>query len=861
MSDIVFDGFRKRDGSIVPFDSTKIQTALWKATWEIFRRETGIPKDLLPAVLARLATDVKEKAGKRIPTLEQVQDITLLVLNEAGHKEIARAYGDFRNARDKARKKIQVKAAKTSKGSVTDKNLLLVESGIDPVTSLWDRTKVVDRLKAKTTLDEHEICVIAKIVENRVIASGMTLLTSALIRELINTVLVERGHNTSLKAGEGVFVPNEYIESLLDTKCNENSNLANNNPEAVSLGISELVLKEWALDNIFTEDIKRAHLAGAIHLHDLGFPHRVYCSAHSIEFVKKYGLVSLGNLATESHPAKSASVLTGHLNTFLASMQANYAGALGLGYVNILYAPYLLHMTKKEYKQIAQELIFNGSQNAFSRGSSSIFLDFNIHATIPDNLGNVPVIGPGGKYLARVEGIQDPVPLTEVGLPTDNLMELQWQGKAVLREMLVNGEIKYDKTVEDKAQEEGVTVLRYRDYESEAMAFTEALLEVWAEGDKNGRIFPFPKCNFHVDQKTLTSPDHRYLYDKACQLSSKNGSTYFIFDRDAVTLAACCRLRTTIDDKRMLAHPELLSFCGFQNVTINIPQAAYRASKRKGQLLEETLKEIDNTMNLAMQAHLQKKSAIHKFMESTGPLYQVGKVWAHGRPYINLDKATYIIGIIGVNDAVKFITGKELHESTEAFDMGLKIIAHMYTKTKAFTEKYGLKITLEETPAESAARRLAKTDLALFPQEASAIIKGTKDTAFYTNSIHLSAEADVPLVERIRKQSMFHTMIESGAIIHAFVGEERPHWQAIAGLIERVYKETQSAQVVVSPEFTYCNLCQHQATGIKDKCPSCGCTDVDAMTRVVGYYSKVKNWNKSKSEGELPARQAGKYSV
>ena len=36
--------------------------------------------------------------------------------------------------------------------------------------------------------------------------------------------------------------------------------------------------------------------------------------------------------------------------------------------------------------------------------------------------------------------------------------------------------------------------------------------------------------------------------------------------------------------------------------------------------------------------------------------------------------------------------------------------------------------------------------------------------------------------------------------------------------------------------------------------------DVYHMTRVVGYYSRVHNWNKSKL-GELKDRQAGEYSV
>ena len=30
---------------------------------------------------------------------------------------------------------------------------------------------------------------------------------------------------------------------------------------------------------------------------------------------------------------------------------------------------------------------------------------------------------------------------------------------------------------------------------------------------------------------------------------------------------------------------------------------------------------------------------------------------------------------------------------------------------------------------------------------------------------------------------------------------------------------------------------------------------------MVGYFSKINNWNKSKRNGELPARQRGLYAV
>ena len=44
-------------------------------------------------------------------------------------------------------------------------------------------------------------------------------------------------------------------------------------------------------------------------------------------------------------------------------------------------------------------------------------------------------------------------------------------------------------------------------------------------------------------------------------------------------------------------------------------------------------------------------------------------------------------------------------------------------------------------------------------------------------------------------------------------------------------------------------------------CPECGSKEVVGETRVVGYFSKIQNWNKSKRYGELIARQRGMYKV
>jgi len=109
-------------------------------------------------------------------------------------------------------------------------------------------------------------------------------------------------------------------------------------------------------------------------------------------------------------------------------------------------------------------------------------------------------------------------------------------------------------------------------------------------------------------------------------------------------------------------------------------------------LFEEITKGID----LAIKAHLQKKEFIARLMSEPGlPLWEIGKPALDGRPYVDLKKATYIIGIIGLNECVEHMTGKQLHEDEDVFKLGLKIISVMYFKAKEAEKKLGIKFSIE----------------------------------------------------------------------------------------------------------------------------------------------------------------------
>lgn len=634
---------------------------------------------------------------------------------------------------------------------------LLVSAPIKGETSGWNRKRIVEALIREAQLNQEEAEDIAFAVERKVLSSGIRTININLLRELVDNELFERGYQAKLKKQEVIGMSTYNLSRLIFSNTKENSNIKSNNPEAVNLGIAETILKQFALKEIFSQDVADFHMKGMIHLHDLGYPVRAYCSAHSVEYLKKYGL-RLDNLSTASSPARYASTLTGHINTFLASMQAYYAGALGLTYVNIFYAPFLVGKTEKELKQEAQYLIFSCSQNAFSRGGQTLFIDFNVHLGVPEYLKNVPAIGTKGKYTGKT----------------------------------------------------------YGDYEKEAQAFLKAMMDVWREGDSDGKPFPFPKMNLHVDEKSFTDSKQRALLEYACKISSENGAPYFVYDRDKVNLSMCCRLRTNVTDKYVIEHPESMRFCGFQNVTVNLPQAAYRAGRIEKHNPDLVISEVMKTMDIAIKAHTEKKEFIKKLMEPGRPMAQVGKLAADGRPYIDLDQSSYIIGIIGLNECVKYITGKELHEDDETLKLGLKIIGAMYLKAKDLEKEGGLKVVLEETPAESTSLRLAKVDLKEYPESAN-YVRGdvSSGTVYYTNSVHLAADAPADITERIEKQGKFNSLIEAGCITHVFLGEQRPSPESIYSLVKKTWDNTSSAQIVISPEFTFCEDCHKVSAGYK----------------------------------------------
>jgi ribonucleoside-triphosphate reductase len=659
----------------------------------------------------------------------------------------------------------------------------------------WDRQRIVDALIRETYVDFDTAKEIAREVEDLIATSKIKMITAPLIRELVDTKLVERGLEQARKMHTRLGMPLYDVDQLILHPNKENANVPHG-PEATNLTLAERIKKEYALLSVFSQEIADAHMRGDIHLHDLGFIDRPYCSGQSLEYIKRFGL-SLPNSIAMAKPAKHPEVLLAHMVKFAAALQGHFAGAIGWDSINLFFAPYLEGMSDQELEQLAQMMIFEFSQQAVARGGQAIFTDLNLYWEIPKHFENVPAIGPGGEFTGKT----------------------------------------------------------YSDYLKESQRFAKALFDVYQEGDGSGRPFFFPKPLVHITEKFFQTPGHMDFLYHICDVASEKGNTYFVFDRgETAKISECCRLSFKLDqtDLEDAKQPWKMRYCALQNVTLNLPRIAYLAKGEDSKLFSK----IAEFVEMAVKAHLEKKLFIEKLLSlgEKGPLALLA-MDRDGSPYLRMHRASFLVGMVGLNELVQIHTGQEMHQSKQAFKFGLKVIAHMKLLVDKFSQRYGMRFVLEQTPAESTAYRFAKLDLKFHSPKSGHIVKGdiSKGEVYYTNSTYLNNSAVLNPIERVRQEGLFHPLIEAGSLTHIWLGEARPSKSSLANFVIKTFQLTQNDQIAFSPEFTTCNGCNRTSRGIRSSCAYCGSENVDGITRITGYFTKISSWNKGKL-GELRNR-------
>lgn len=427
------------------------------------------------------------------------------------------------------------------------------------------------------------------------------------------------------------------IDRYLDKKTweiAENSN-AHYSYGALKKHISDLVMEDYWLDRLYTEEIKEAHLSGDIHIHDLG-DLTLYCCGYSLRDILLKGVVGISNISS-AKPAKHFSSILAQIANLVTNYQNEIAGAVAFSSFDTLLAPFVKedNLTYEEVKQELQEFIWAINSNS-RMGSEPAFTNVTMDITPPRDLLEQSVIV-GGEFL--------------------------------------------DYT--------------YKDCQREMDLINRAFCEIMLEGDSTGasHAYPIPTYNIH-ERFDWDNPNNELLWEMA----GKYGTPYFanfinsdMKPEDARSM--CCRLRL---DKRELrkrggglfGSAEKTGSIGV--VTLNLPRMGYLAKDK-----EDLFRLIDKYMVIAKNSLEIKRVFIQKQLDrGLLPAFKeyVGTLRNHFHTIGLIGMNEMCVNFLG--KGIKSKEGKEL--SIEVLDFMRKRVADFQEETDNL---YNLEATPAESTA------------------------------------------------------------------------------------------------------------------------------------------------------------------
>ncbi len=374
----------------------------------------------------------------------------------------------------------------------------------------------------------------------------------------------------------------------------------------------------------------------------------------------------------------------------------------------------------------------------------------------------------------------------------------------------------------------GKFVGKYGDYKFECLKLFDALTNVYIQGDYNKKLFAFPKHEVKIKKEWLKEFEPSYL--KIMEEVVTMGTPYFL---------NMCPDWIPDPEKRKNANiwENYVTIGSLQSISLNLPRYAYMSNNE-----DDYFRILDEKMNLCKRILIKKWHLIEKRLKTGHLPLCGGKI--NGSPIFKLHDQNLSISFTGLNEAVKSLTGAELHESDSSYNFGKKILGYMVAKCNAMTKKDGYSFFLWEQPVESSSGRFAKLDLKHFPKQA--IPQSSGNSAYYTNSAHIRYDADIPLPKRIHLQADYHPIVSGGVITHIFLGEQKPDIYGLWELTKNICLNTNTAYFAYTTDFTYCPHCRKMFRGGTFTCPQCNSSKVKVYSQITGYYSEVNRYNAGK---------------
>lgn len=313
------------------------------------------------------------------------------------------------------------------------------------------------------------------------------------------------------------------------------------------------------------------------------------------------------------------------------------------------------------------------------------------------------------------------------------------------------------------------------DYIRTAQDLALAILETHRDISELKVPLPSPVPIIHITPHALAHPEQRQFLDSVCGLISSGNEVSIRCDSDSPLLPHAGDLLSPVG---LVAH----------RTTLNLPRAALRRRDETGLFAE-----LDRMVDRALQGHMQKRNFLQTLVgrEGSGPLGLLASS-RNGHPMVELPNATFVVGVLGLNECVLNVTGSQLHESPEATDLAEAILRHLRNQCDQWSEGLGTKVSLEPTHDSQVAAQFAMADVDVFDTQPAPSKNGIEPEQIprYTAGAATAETAPLTPIERVQLESRSHGYFHDNACcdLPSSGFQHRP--DSIAEFLAKAFLET-----------------------------------------------------------------------
>lgn len=195
-----------------------------------------------------------------------------------------------------------------------------------------------------------------------------------------------------------------------------------------------------------------------------------------------------------------------------------------------------------------------------------------------------------------------------------------------------------------------------------------------------------------------------------------------------------------------------------------------------------------------------------------------------------LKHGTLAIGQIGLAETLQILIGCD-HTTNKGMELAKRIEKLFYDRCKEFKEEYKLNLGVYFTPAEN----LCFTSMKKF-KEKYGVIKNVSDKEYFTNSIHVPVWKNMTPMEKIDIESQLTGYSNAGCITYVELGGSVINNIDALETIVNYAMDKDIPYFAINIPNDMCTNCGY-TDDIGDSCPVCGCCDIRRLRRVTGYLT------------------------